>query len=96
MIIENVLNFVFLPALSVAMVLVFIRFVKGPSITDRVISLDLIITIGISMMSIYAIVSKQESFLDIATIFALIAFLGTVSFAYYIEKTGSSDDSEEE
>lgn len=95
MIIENVLNYFFLPVLSIGMILVLIRFIKGPSIADRVIALDLIITVGISMMSIYAIVSKQEAFLDIATIFALIAFLGTVSFAYYLEKTGGSDKPEE-
>lgn len=70
------------------MAMVFIRFLIGPRITDRVISLDLIVTIGIAMMAIYAITSEQEAFLDIATIFALIAFLGTTAFAYYIEKKG--------
>ncbi len=85
---NDILNFIFLPILSICMALVFIRFLIGPRITDRVISLDLIITIGIAMMAIYAITSGQEAFLDIATIFALIAFLGTTAFAYYIEKKG--------
>jgi len=80
------LNYIIMPLLSISILLVFIRFIKGPSIADRVISLDLIITIGIAMMAVYAISSGQDSFLDIATIFALIAFLGTVAFSYYIEK----------
>jgi multicomponent Na+:H+ antiporter subunit F len=80
------LNYIIMPLLSISILLVFIRFVKGPSISDRVISLDLIITIGIAMMAVYAISSGQEAFLDIATIFALIAFLGTVAFSYYLEK----------
>jgi multicomponent Na+:H+ antiporter subunit F len=80
------ISWIIIPLLSFSILLVFIRFLKGPDISDRVIALDLIITIGIAIMAVYAIVSGQEAFLDIATIFALIAFLGTVAFSYYIEK----------
>jgi multicomponent Na+:H+ antiporter subunit F len=82
---------IILPILSVSMLLVFFRFLKGPSIADRIVSLDLMITIGIGIMSIYAIVNNQSSFLDIAMIFALIAFLGTIAFAYYLEKRNRND-----
>ena len=36
--------------------------------------------------AIYAIASGQPVFLDVATILALISFLGTVAFARYVEK----------
>ncbi len=85
---HDYLSFIILPLLSLSVLLVFIRFLKGPSLADRVVALDLIVTIGLAMMAIYAITSKQESFLDIAMIFALIAFLGTVAFSYYLEKRG--------
>ena len=74
-----------MPALAIGILLVFIRFIKGPSIADRVISLDLMITIGIGMISVYSIATDQPTFLDIAMILALIAFLGTIGFAYYLE-----------
>ncbi len=82
------LSYIILPLLSFSVLLVFIRFLKGPSLADRVVALDLIVTIGLAMMAVYAIISEQESFLDIAMIFALIAFLGTVAFSYYLEKRG--------
>lgn len=85
------LQWIVLPGLSLAIVLVFIRFLKGPTISDRVIALDLIITISIAIMAVYAIKSGEEAFLDIAAIFALIAFLGTVAFSYYIEKRGKNE-----
>ncbi len=85
------LYYVILPLLSLAMVFVFIRFVKGPSIVDRVIALDLIVTIGIGIISIYSIINNQPNFLDIALILALIAFLGTVAFTYYLEKRDKDD-----
>jgi multicomponent Na+:H+ antiporter subunit F len=62
------------------------RFLKGPSIVDRVIALDLLITTGIGIIAVYSIITNQPTFLDIAMILALIAFLGTVAFSYYLEK----------
>ena len=84
--IEDFLAYIILPILSTATLLVFIRFLMGPSLSDRVVSLDLLITIGISIVAVYSMVSDQPSFLDIAMIFALIAFLSTVAFSYYLEK----------
>lgn len=80
------LYYIILPILSVSAVLVFVRFLLGPSLPDRVIALDLLITIGIGIISVYSIVTNQPTFLDIAMILALIAFLGTVAFSYYLEK----------
>jgi multicomponent Na+:H+ antiporter subunit F len=80
------LYYIILPILSVSAVLVFIRFLIGPSLSDRVVSLDLLITIGIGIIAIYSIITNQPTFLDIAMILALIAFLGTVAFSYYLEK----------
>uniref|UniRef100_UPI0030D8356F cation:proton antiporter n=1 Tax=uncultured Planktosalinus sp. TaxID=1810935 RepID=UPI0030D8356F len=68
-----------------------IRFLMGPSIADRVITLDLLITTGIGVIAIYSITSNQPTFLDIAMILALIAFLGTVAFSYYLEKRNRNE-----
>jgi len=80
------LYYIILPLLSISILLVFIRFMKGPKIVDRVLSLDLIITIGLGIITVYSMISKQATFLDIAMILALIAFLGTIAFSYYLEK----------
>ncbi|WP_346238993.1 cation:proton antiporter [Niabella insulamsoli] len=79
-------DFVIFPILTVSVVLVFIRLFKGPTIVDRVIALDLIITIGIGIITVYSIQQNQKILLDVAIILALIAFLGTIAFSYYIEK----------
>ncbi len=80
------LSYVILPVLAVSVVLVFVRFLKGPSIVDKVIALDLLITIGIAIITVYSIVTNQSTFLDIALLLALIAFLSTIAFSYYLEK----------
>lgn len=80
------LFYIILPILAVSVLLIAWRFLKGPRIVDRVIALDLIITTGIGIVVSYSIITNQPTFLDIALIFALIAFLGTVAFSYYLEK----------
>ena len=80
------LYYIILPILSISVLLIAFRFLKGPNIVDRVIALDLIITTGIGIIATYSIITNQPTFLDIAMILALIAFLGTVAFSYYLEK----------
>jgi len=91
MTIYDFLYYFILPLLSISLVFVFVRFFKGPTIVDRVIALDLIVTIGIGIISVYSIIYNQPNFLDIALILALIAFLGTVAFTYYLEKRDKDD-----
>ena len=83
---EAYFDFVILPILTISVLLVFIRLFKGPTVVDRVIALDLIITIGIGIITVYSIRQEQEVLLDVAIILALIAFLGTIAFSYYVEK----------
>jgi multicomponent Na+:H+ antiporter subunit F len=86
MTLDTYFDYVIFPILSISIVLVFIRLFKGPQVADRVIALDLIITIGIGLITAYSIRSGQEVLLDVAMILALIAFLGTVAFAFYLDK----------
>lgn len=91
MTIYDFLYYIIMPILAISVVFVFIRFFKGPSLSDRVVALDLLITIGIGVIAVYSIIYEQPTFLDIAMILALIAFLGTVAFSYYIEKREDND-----
>ena len=69
-----------------AMGLAFVRVVRGPSLPDRVVALDLFAVIAAGFLLTYAIQFNQEVFLDVAIVQSLIAFLGTVAFALYIER----------
>ncbi|MBU2927606.1 cation:proton antiporter [Winogradskyella psychrotolerans] len=85
------LYYLLLPILAISILLLFIRFLIGPSIVDRVIALDLLITTSVGIITVYSIVYDQPTFLDIAMILALIAFLGTVAFSYYLEKRNKNE-----
>ncbi len=85
--VHDYLEFVIIPILIISVILVFIRFSIGPTLADRVVALDLLITIGIGIITCYSIIKGKDTLLDIAMIFALIAFLGTVAFSYHMERS---------
>ena len=81
---------VMFPVLSLALMLTFARLLRGPSLSDRVIALDMMATLGIGVVAVYAVFTGQPALLDVAIILALLVFLGTVGFAYYIERRAGS------
>jgi multicomponent Na+:H+ antiporter subunit F len=75
-----------LSLLSLSLILAFVRLVRGPSLPDRVVALDIAITMAMGIIAVYAVQNNQPIFLDVALILALLSFLGTIAFAYYIER----------
>lgn len=67
----------------------FIRVLRGPSLADRVVAFDLMSTITGGAICIYAMLEDRYIFTDAALVLAVILFLGTIAFAYYLEKKGS-------
>lgn len=82
----NILINITLGTLILAIFLAFLRLVRGPSLPARVVALDMMASLAVGFIAVYAVSTRQPIFLDVAIILALIGFLGTVAFAYYIEK----------
>ncbi len=74
--------------LSAGLLLAFIRLIRGPSLPDRVVALDLLATLSVGIIAVDAIASTQPVILDAAIVVSLIAFVGTIAFAHYVEKGG--------
>ena len=72
--------------IMIALVLAFIRLARGPSLPDRVVALDLITILAVAFCALYAILSGQPAFLDVAIALALVAFLATVALARFAER----------
>ncbi len=73
-------------ALGVGMALGTLRLVRGPSLADRVVALDLLAYLTIGFMTAHAVHTGQAAPLDVAVALALFAFLGTVLFGRLIER----------
>ena len=69
-----------------AAVLAFVRLVRGPSLPDRVVALDLITILAVAFSALFAIAADEPAYLDVAIALALVAFLATVAFARFAER----------
>lgn len=81
---EILLGITFL-LLSLSVVITSVRLFIGPSLPDRVVAMDLITTQVIALIAVYSAMSKTQLFMDVAMVLSLIAFIGTIGFAHYLE-----------
>lgn len=82
----EILVLISLLCVSLSMLGLIYRVIKGPSVPDRIIALD---SIGINLVAVVALLSillKTHAFLDIILLIGILAFIGTVAFSKYIEK----------
>ena len=75
--------------LAAAACLTFIRLLKGPTLPDRVVAIDLIGVLMVCILVVTAAETGQQAFLDVGIVVALISFVGTVAYSRYIERSGS-------
>jgi multicomponent Na+:H+ antiporter subunit F len=78
--------YVSLGVLSLALGLALLRLVRGPTLTDRVVALELVATIFVGVVAVHAIGSREPVYLDVAIVLALVGFLGAVAFARFISQ----------
>jgi multicomponent Na+:H+ antiporter subunit F len=77
--------------ISLAFLIIFIRLVRGPSLPDRVVALELMATLTLAFIGVYSIESGKDHFLDVGLVIALTSFLAAIGFARYLEKRGTTD-----
>jgi multicomponent Na+:H+ antiporter subunit F len=74
--------------LSLGAIFTTIRMVIGPSLADRVIAADLLLTIFVMGIAIQAARTGDGLYLPVMIVVALVGFLGTSIVARLIEKRG--------
>jgi multicomponent Na+:H+ antiporter subunit F len=65
-------------------VVTMLRLIAGPTAPDRVVALDAINTFTVASMIVLSVVFDQLIFIDVALVYALLSFVGTLYIAKYI------------
>jgi multicomponent Na+:H+ antiporter subunit F len=71
--------------LAAAAVLAFIRLVRGPTLPDRVVAMDLLGILIVGLIVVATAVTGEMVLLDVAMVIALVSFIGTVAYSRYLE-----------
>jgi len=66
-------------ALGVAATLAIIRATLGPTSFDRVLAVNSVGSIAVFLIAVYGFFDGRPEFLDIAMLYALINFIGTIA-----------------
>lgn len=84
----NVCIWLSLIILLVAFLLTIVRIIKGPTLPDRILALDMLVAIGIGFIAVIAVKTNYYLYVDIAISLGLVGFLATVAFARFILRQG--------
>ena len=82
-------------AITVVMVMVFLRAWLGPSIYDRILAINTFGTATVLIIALLGFYMRRPDFMDIALLYSLINFIGTVAILK-LARFGNLGDREEE
>jgi len=72
--------------MTIAIVIVTFCLLRGPTLPDRVVALDLIGTLTAGAIGVYAISQNEPVYILVSVMLAVVLFVGTVAFAYYVQR----------
>jgi multicomponent Na+:H+ antiporter subunit F len=79
-------NIVFLAIISLAIILCLLRMLKGPTAPDRAVAVDTVATITTALLVLLGYVFQRYVYLDVALVYAVLTFIGSVAIARFLEK----------
>ena len=92
---ETVLDYsvnIALVILSISFLLTIIRIVRGPTLPDRILGLDMLVAAAIGFIAAIGIKTGFILYIDIAIALGLVGFLAAVAFARFVLSRGKTED----
>jgi multicomponent Na+:H+ antiporter subunit F len=68
-----------------AFVISFFRIIAGPDLGDRIVALDAMTIISLSLIVFLTHLLERAIYIDVALVYGLISFLGVIAAARYLE-----------
>jgi len=72
-------------AILITMVMAVIRAIRGPTVYDRIVAVNMFGTKTVLIIAIIAFLTERYDLLDIALVYALINFIGVVAVLKFFE-----------
>jgi len=70
----------------VGIVLCLLRMLIGPTAADRAMALDTVTTVTTALLVLLGYVLSRYIYLDVALVYAVLMFIGSVAVARFLEK----------
>jgi multicomponent Na+:H+ antiporter subunit F len=63
-----------------------LRLILGRTVVDRIVAVDMLTVMSISLIAIYAHVAERFIYLDVALVYGVLSFLAVLAVARYLER----------
>ena len=70
--------------MSVALLLTFVRLIKGPDLPDRILAMDILYINGIALIMLFGLYLDSNLFFEAALLIAVMGFISTVAIAKHL------------
>ncbi|WP_350333356.1 cation:proton antiporter [Coralliovum pocilloporae] len=78
--------------LCLSFLAIIVRIVRGPTLPDRILALDMLVAVGIGFIAVIGLKTGYTLYLDIAIALGLVGFLATVAFARFVLHRGQASE----
>ncbi len=78
-------------AILIAMALTLLRLISGPTLYDRVLAVNTFGTLAVLLIAVLGFLNGRPDFLDIALLYALINFVGTIAILKFFRYRAIGD-----
>ena len=82
---------VFTTVLLVCCGLCLYRIARGPSAPDRTVGIDILGTVVVGFCALLSLRMGKDYLMNVALVWALISFIGTLALARQLEETAKND-----
>ncbi len=72
-------------AILAVMALTLVRAFMGPTVFDRILSVNAFGSLTVVLIAVYGFLSGRPEFLDIALVYVLINFIATIAVTKYVK-----------
>ena len=83
----NIIFSIAILIIGLSFLLVIVRFLKGKTIADRVVALDVLTISSIGLIVLLAHYLDRGIYIDVSIIYAILSFIGVIVVAKYLEKS---------
>jgi len=76
---------IIISVISLGAIFAVIRFIKGPTASDRVMALDTLSVMLIAVLVVLGFLMKRYIYIDVSLVYAVLGFIGVITIARYLE-----------
>ena len=71
--------------LGIAILLILIRIIRGPTLADRILGLDTLTLLGVGVVGVISVRSGVLAYVDVAVALAFVSFVSTAALSRYLQ-----------